>query len=188
MKVNVYDFDKTILPYDSSLAFFRFCAGRYPRAAVLALPGILRAPLIPLGLSSKTKAKEWWYRYLTMIPDVETEVALFWEKNFKNINRWYLERRRPDDIIISASPEFLLKLPAEKLGVRLIASRVDRYTGAYEGSNNDGAEKVRRLFLEYPDAKIGEFFSDSNNDTPLALLAEKAWMVEGDILKPWPKK
>lgn len=188
MKVNVYDFDKTILPYDSSLAFFRFCARRVPRAALRALPGVLTAPLIPLRLSSRTVAKERWYRFLTMIPDVETEIALFWAENCKNINRWYLERRRPDDIIISASPEFLLRLPAEMLGVRLIASRVDQYTGAYEGSNNDGEEKVRRLFLEYPDARIGEFFSDSLHDTPLARLAEKAWLVEGDRLRPWPKK
>ena len=186
MKINVYDFDKTILPYDSSLAFFRFCAGKYPRAALRALPGALTAPLIPLGLASRTTAKERWYRYLAMIPDVETEIALFWEEHYGNINRWYLERRRPDDIISSASPEFLLRIPAEELGVRLIASRVDRYTGAYEGSNNDGAEKVRRLFLEYPDTEIGEFFSDSTHDAPLARLAEKAWLVEGDTLRPWP--
>ena len=36
-KVNVYDFDKTILPYDSTTAFFRHCLRRYPRAIYLSL-------------------------------------------------------------------------------------------------------------------------------------------------------
>jgi hypothetical protein len=188
MKVNVYDFDKTILPYDSSLAFFRFCARRYPRAVLRALPGVLKLPLYPVGLVSKTALKESWYGYLTMIPDVDRELGLFWAENYGNINAWYLMRRRPDDIVISASPEFLLRIPAERLGVRLIASRVSRYTGLYEGSNNDGEEKVRRLMAEYPDIEIGDFFSDSVNDTPLARLAERAYLVDGGDFRPWPEK
>ena len=36
-KVNVYDFDKTILPYDSTEAFFRHCLRRYPRVLFPAL-------------------------------------------------------------------------------------------------------------------------------------------------------
>ncbi len=187
-KVNVYDFDKTILPYDSSLAFFRFCARRYPRAALRSIAAAPGLPLLAVGLASKTAVKEKFYRFLTMIPDVDAELDIFWAEHFGNVNRWYLERRRPDDIIISASPEFLLRLPADKLGVRLIASRVGKYTGIYEGANNDGEEKVRRLRREYPGTEIREFFSDSANDTPLAGLAERAWMVSGSTLRPWPKK
>ena len=40
-RINVYDFDKTILPYDSTEAFFLFCLRRHPRAlfpAMRALP------------------------------------------------------------------------------------------------------------------------------------------------------
>jgi phosphoserine phosphatase len=97
-----------------------------------------------------------------------------------------LEHCQPDDIIISASPEFLLRLPAERLGVRLIASKVGKYTGLYEGVNNDGEEKVRRLIREYPGTEISEFYSDSRNDTPLARLAEKAYLVNGGEILPWP--
>ena len=35
--VNVYDFDKTILPYDSTEAFFAFCLRRWPRVLGPAL-------------------------------------------------------------------------------------------------------------------------------------------------------
>lgn len=188
MKVNVYDFDKTILPYDSTAAFFRFCCRRYPRAVLKSCPALPRLPLMAAGIVSRTEIKEKLFRYLTLIPDVDAEVALFWEQNFKNINAWYLAHRRPDDIIISASPEFLLRIPAERLGARLIASRVSKYTGLYEGANNDGEEKVRRLFAEYPDTVIGEFYSDSTHDAPLARLAESAYLVKGQKRLPWPEK
>ena len=51
-KVNVYDFDKTILPYDSTEAFFRHCLRRYPRAiypALCALPLAAGMPLRPVS-------------------------------------------------------------------------------------------------------------------------------------------
>jgi phosphatidylglycerophosphatase C len=186
-KVNVYDFDKTILPYDSTEAFLRWCARRYPRSL---LRSAAAAPLLPLwliGKSSKTEVKEAVFRFLTLIPDVQAEVAAFWAVNLPNINNWYLWQKRPDDIVISASPEFLLRPVAEELGFRLIASRYSPYTGRAEGANNDGAEKVRRLRELYPDVVIDEFYSDSLHDSPLARLARSAWLVKGSALAPWPK-
>lgn len=187
-KVNVYDFDKTILPYDSTEAFVRWCARRYPRAM---LRSAAAAPLLPLwavGRSSKTEVKQAVFRFLTRIPDVRAEVEEFWRVNLPNINDWYLWQKKPDDIVISASPEFLLRPAADALGFRLIASRYSPYTGLAEGANNDGAEKVRRLREAYPDAEIAEFYSDSLHDAPLARLADCAWLVKGDALAPWPKK
>ncbi len=44
--------------------------------------------------------------------------------------------RKEDDVIISASPEFLLRPICNRLGIRhLIASRVDARSGAYDGQN-----------------------------------------------------
>lgn len=185
-KVNVYDFDKTLLPYDSTEAFFRVCMKKYPRAAVRAAAAVPRLPLMAVGLSSKTAMKERFYRFLTGIPDVDAEAADFWRTHLADIHPWYLEKRRPDDIISSASPEFLLRPAAKYLGVRLIASRVGKYTGLYEGVNNSGAEKVRRLRREYPDVEIAEFYSDSRSDEPLANLADRAFLVRGTEILPWP--
>ncbi|MEG1633822.1 MAG: haloacid dehalogenase-like hydrolase [Oscillospiraceae bacterium] len=187
-KVNVYDFDKTILPYDSTEAFFKFCLRRHPRIVRKALRAVPLLPLWALKIKSKTEIKQVFYGFLTALSDVDAELEEFWRENLPNINEWYLQRRRPDDIVISASPDFLLRPVAETMGFRLIASRVGKYTGLAEGANNDGAEKVRRLNAEYPGTEIENFYSDSLHDSPLALLSERAYLVKDDMLLPWPSK
>ena len=88
-------------------------------------------------------------------------------------------------MIISASPEFLLKPICKKLGIKyLIASRVDPSTGMYLGENCYGEEKVRRFKKQF-DTKPEEFYSDSLSDAPMANIAEKAFLVDDDILIPW---
>lgn len=185
MKVNVYDFDKTLIPYDSTEAFYKHCAGKYPRSFMASLAALPRAALFCAGLCSINGLKDTFYRFLRFVPDVDSEVELFWKEHIKDINPWYLNQSERDDIIISASPDFLVRPAADWLGVRLIASRVCKYTGITAGLNNDGAEKVRRLRAEYPDTEIAKFYSDSKHDLPLAKLADEAWLVKGEILSPW---
>lgn len=186
--INVYDFDKTIIPYDSTAAFYKFCARRYPQVLVKSAPSLLHAPRMLTGLAGKTKFKTEMYKFLTALPDVDALLEEFWDIHFDDINDWYLERKSSDDIISSASAEFLLKIPCERLGVRLIASRVDKKTGKTIGLNNSQEEKVRRLQREYPNVIINEFYSDSHHDDPLAKLARRAWFVEGDKLSLWQFK
>ena len=186
-KVNVYDFDKTILPYDSTEAFFRHCLRRYPRVLFPALGALPWAAGMPLGLTSKTRAKEVFYRFLALVPDIDAELTRFWELHLGDINAWYLARRREDDIVSSASPEFLLRPVAERLGFRLLASRVDRHSGWTLGENNHDVEKVARFMREYPNTEVGEFYSDSLSDTPMAKLAQRAYLVKGSEFLPWPE-
>ena len=58
-------------------------------------------------------------------------------------------------------------------------------TGKTDGKNCHGAEKVRRLHEAYPDVQIAEFYSDSRSDSPLAELAERAYLVHGQERTPW---
>ena len=90
-----------------------------------------------------------------------------------------------DDLVISASPEFLLKPLEETLHITVIASRVSPIDGKTTGENCYHAEKVRRFREQYPDGTIEEFYSDSYSDEPLALLAEKAYIVDGETLIDW---
>ena len=46
-------------------------------------------------------------------------------------------------------------------------------------------KKVRRLHETYPDVEIAEFYSDSRSDSPLAELAEHAYLVHGQERTPW---
>ena len=183
--MNVYDFDKTIYYDDSTVDFCKYCIRRRP-SCLLTLPGSLAALLrYKAGRLNKTEMKQIFYRLLRHTGGTERMIADFWQQNEGKLKQWYLRRWRKDDVIISASPEFLLRPVCDRLGVTLIASRVDPDTGEYSGLNCDGREKVRRFRELFPDAVIDEFYSDSHSDDPLARIAKRAFMVRGDTLSPW---
>ncbi|MDO4572122.1 MAG: haloacid dehalogenase-like hydrolase [Clostridia bacterium] len=186
MRRNVYDFDKTIYAGDATADFHRRCCLRHPRAGLDIFASCWYFLAMWLGLLPKTLAKQRFYRFLRFVPDVQAEVLDFWAGRAHKIRRWYLESREEQDLIISASPEFLLKPICETLRVRLIASRVDPRSGVCEGANCHGKEKLRRLREALPDTQIGRFCSDSLSDTPLAAAAEEAFLVRGERLLPWP--
>ena len=183
---NVYDFDNTIYRGDSSVDFFRHCAAKYPRVYWSALAAVPWLVAMVLRLAEKTRVKERFYRYLRLVPDVAEEVERFWLTHDANLKDWYFAQKREDDLIISASPEFLLDPLMKRLELAMIASRVAPQTGLYDGLNCHGEEKVRRMRETYPDAQIDRFYSDSKSDLPLARLARQAILVDGDVLLPFP--
>lgn len=184
--MNIYDFDETIYNGDSTKDFYFFCLKKYPKV-LLTVPRMTAAFLLyALGMKSKTRAKETMYRFLTKIPDINMSLLEFWDGHEQKIKPWYKNRQKTDDIIISASPEFLLEPICTRIGIKyLMASRVDSKTGRYTGENCWGEEKVKRLREEFPEAKCDEFYSDSLSDTPLARIADKAMIIRGDTLTDW---
>ena len=183
--MNVFDFDNTIYHGDSTRDFVVFCMKRRPKA-LLYLPYIgfvsLRYYLFHIG--TKTQFKEKMYRFLKVC-DTENDVDAFWKTHLSNIKQFYRQIHRDDDLIISASPEFLLKPLEQQLNIRVIASRVSPADGTTDGENCYHEEKVRRLNAALPNAGIEEFYSDSYSDEPLALLAERAFIVDGETLITW---
>ena len=186
MKHNVYDFDETIYNGDSTFDFYRFCLKKHP-VMILEYPLLFTyCILFVLGLSSQTKFKEKFYRFLKYLKDVDDLLIEFWNINQVKIKEFYRKNHQENDIVISASPEFLLIPICRSLNISyLFASNVDKRTGKYTGENCKGKEKVRRLREALPDAAVGEFYSDSPSDTPLAEIAEKAYLVKGTRITPW---
>ena len=185
--MNVYDFDKTIFYPDSSYTFIMYCLRRYTRAVVYALPTMAKGALdYAAGKSGKAELKTGLFSFLAWLDNTDEIVQEFWDRYRANIGQWYLDRRKPDDVIVSASPEFLLKPIAQELGVRLICTPMDKATGLVFGENCSETEKVRRFFTAYPNAHIDEFYSDSLTDAPLASHAERAYIVDRSSVLPWP--
>ena len=185
--MNVYDFDKTIYHPDSSCHFFLYCLKRFPKLVRPALGrSLLPALRYRLGRTGAKDLKEHLFSYLSALPGTDQVVADFWKEHEKNLQPWYLQQKREDDLIVSASPDFLLRPVAEKLGVRLIATPMDPASGRILGENCHDEEKVRRLREEYPDAVVDCFYSDSLSDAPLAKLAKQAFLVRRGELSPWP--
>ena len=188
MSHNVYDFDKTIYQNDSTADFYLFCLKRHP--AILAEIPIFLAytVLFLLRLCSVTAYKEKFFRFLRHVDSIDELIIQFWDMNHDKIKEFYINGRQDSDVIISASPEFLLRPVCDSLNIKnLIASRVDKNTGRYSGENCWGAEKLRRLREEMGNASVREFYSDSLSDTPLAEIAETAYIVRGENIMPWPE-
>lgn len=183
--MNVYDFDGTIYAGDCTLDFWKFCVKNNPKILV-ALPGALIACLqFKLGLVSREYFKEKFYQFLKYIPNIEQEIVAFWNKNIKKIKQWYYEQQKSDDLVISASPEFLIAEICGRLKIKYIASKVECQSGKLQGPNCRGEEKVMQFRLVYPTAKIEELYSDSKADEPLAEIAEKAYLVKGNLVESW---
>ena len=184
--MNVYDFDNTLLRGDSSALFFAYCLERRPRMWADIPAQAANALLFLVDLREKQAFKQRMFHYLALIGDVNAAVEGFWQENLCRIKSWYPPRHREDDVIISASPEFLIRPACQNLGIsHVIGSQVDPRTGRFLGPNCHGAEKVVRFRERFPDGEIDEFFSDSRSDAPLAALARQAWLVKGNRLEAW---
>ncbi len=189
--MNVYDFDKTIFHYDSSVRFYLFELKRHPsicRYWPLQISSAVRHYLFKT--IDKTTMKDGFYRYMSSINDIDEEIRLFWDQNMQYIHKWYLARKKDDDVIISASPVFLVKEACNRLGINnVLGSAVDKKTGRVLGPNCHDVQKVI-VFHEagYRDEQIDEFYSDSYSDDPLAQLARRSFLVKGETLLPWSSK
>ncbi len=187
--MNIYDFDKTLCRGDSTAAFLRYSLRKHP-SLLRFLPGVGWAAFrhYLLKATDKTTMKEQFYRIFTGY-DAPALLEEFWDKHRHKIFHWYPGQQEETDILISASPEFLLEPICTRLGIKtLMASRVDPKTGKYNGLNCWGDEKVRRLEEQTGITHCDKFFSDSYSDTPLAKIADEAFLIKKGKICPWEKK
>ncbi len=179
MKIYGFDFDETITYKDSTYLYLRFCYKKYPAAKKTVFKALYNGLLFKLGLRDRAQMKTAVFSFLKDV-DAKESAALFWAENKDQIKPFYLKRDRKNDVILSASPRFLLEDICEELGVmHLIATEMDLKTGRID-INNHGENKVVRLRAEIPDFDMEEFYTDSKIDTPLAKLAKKAYLVLDD--------
>ena len=182
--MNVYDFDGTIYDGDSSVDFWLYSIREKPSVFLKCLPELFcGAILYGLKRIPKEEWKEHFFSFLRYLPADDVRVIRFWEQHTEKIKEWYLARKQESDVIISASPVFLLQPISRKLGVTLIATEVDPASGRFSGLNCSGKEKVRRFREVYPDAIIDEFYTDSKKDLPLASIAGKACFVRKNTIR-----
>ena len=182
--MDVYDFDGTLYRGDSTADFLKWSMRRHPRIiATLPRTGIAAVACFALHLIDKTSFKNALYRFLPCIPDIEAEVERFWRIHEAKITGPCNPQQ--GDLVISASPEFLLRDVCAQRGLALIASRVDPHTGRTLGPNCSNEAKIARFRESYPDDAIEQFFSDSRNDDPIAGIAQHAFLVKEGKLLPW---
>lgn len=182
--MNGYDFDKTIYINDSTQDFFKFILKRNRKVRMM-LPR-LGFHFLKYGLHiiSKEEFKEIFYSFLKYVPNLEEEVKAFWDAHEKGIKKWYLDMQKDSDLIISASPSFLLEEIFKRLNItNYLCSEVDIKTGKLLSPNCYGEEKVVRFNEVYKGKELDSFYSDSMSDLPMFKIAKKAYLVRGNNIK-----
>lgn len=181
--VNIYDFDKTIYDGDCTLDFYLFCVKRQPILLLFILRPLVFFALFMVRLKSREDFKESFYRSFLPHIDAYNLVKEFWNVRINRIKEFYNIKKSPTDIIITASPRFIVDEAAKRVNFRLIASEVDAQTGKLLSPNCRGSNKVIRLkessYLGRNDV-INNFYTDSYSDSYLAELAVKSYLVKGD--------
>ena len=184
--MNVYDFDKTIYDGDSTVDFYFYSIKRQPSLLKFLPKQAWAFTKYLFGFLTKTQFKEKFFTVFSGIKNIDDYINDFWSKNKVKIKKYYQATHFDSDVVISASPEFLLEPICLELKVqKLMASRVDKKTGKYTGENCFGEEKVKRFYELFPNEKINTFYSDSLSDTPLKKISEKAYIVQKEKLIDW---
>lgn len=182
--INAYDFDGTIYNGDSTIDFYIYCLKR-KKSIIFLLPvqfyGFI---LYKLKIKKKEYFKEKFFIFLNKIDNIDDYIDDFCSKNVDKIKGWYLKQKNNQDLIISASPEFIILEFCKRLGVKnLIATKVDKRTGKFLSDNCYGGEKVKRFKKEMPNIIIEKFYSDSMSDKPMMDISKEAYIVCKDNLR-----
>ena len=186
--MNVYDFDGTIFYSACSIGFAVWCMKRHPKLCFTYLPRVVKNLILyKAGRIPNHLMQRRMFSYLTMVDDFETQIERYWDKYEKRISAWYLAQKKPDDLIISASPACIIGPIAARLGVNYMASEYDREYGVFTNNLMYAREKAKYI-VDHGFPVIENFYSDSLADTPLALCAEKAHLVtnKARTVTDWP--
>ena len=184
--MNLYDFDNTIFKGDSSVKLIKYSFVRHP--IMLTISSIKAFKELIKG-SSLGSIKSELFSFVKKIPDLDSYINKFILKNKKHIKKFYLERQKDDDVVISASFDFLIIPFCHSIGIKnVIATKYDTKNGCIIGKNCKGEEKVKRFNEKYKNAKVSEAYSDSLNDIPMFKLAKKAYLVKNEEITLYEEK
>lgn len=190
--MNVYDFDGTIYDSNCTAQFLLYSLLRHPGILFSYAPKAVCAFLkYKTGKQTRDDAAAVCLSFPAYLHDFDKLIRRFWDKKESHISAWYLKQKKANDIIISASPECIVKPMADRLGVTVVGSRLNFETRKMEGPCMYGRAKARFIIHSgiFLDHVVDEFYSDSVYDAPLALCAEKAFLVTNHAKTciPWPK-
>lgn len=174
-EIDIYDFDKTIVPFDSGSLFWGYCMLRYPWIILLLPLWAVLAILMIVKVINFTTFKKLFFCFVAFIP-LESAVQKFWDRHIHQVHKWFKIRKR-HAVVISASPDFLLEEVQKRLGFEdLLCTRHNRKTGVIIGENCRDEEKVKRLYTLYDknSIKVCDVYSDSlKHDKPIFSLASE---------------
>lgn len=186
--MNVFDFDNTLYEGESSIDYFFFSIKRNKK--------LLKH--VPLVLWDLLLYRLCWVKKEKMIRDCEkvtkamiqgeksldAQILDFWASHEKNLKPEILKLVGPEDMIISASPQFVFEPIKDQLHTeKIFSTEVDVKTGKIMFLCF-GKDKVLK-YKEMSQGSIDKFYTDSLNDKPLMDMAKEAYLVTGNEIKKY---
>lgn len=187
--MNAYDFDDTIFEGQSAVEFLVSYVKSNPKL-VSVLPSVIKT--IVLYKRQKIVFEEFEEKYAQLIKDhfAKDQVDLrdfvkdFWDKNEHKVKSFYADIQQEDDLIITASPYFLMEEICQRLGIKnLIASDFNPTTGEM-GRACFREEKIKLFQEAFPEVEqLDAFYTDSLNDKFMFPISKKVFLVDGEDIK-----
>ena len=182
-----YDFDKTIYHGNCFVDFYFYCLLRRLYIALLLPYQLIVGILYVVRVFDRKLCKQYFHQYLFFVLGKEKLIMKFWQTHIKKIKPWYLQQKREDDVIVSATPKFFLRPACDLLGLKhLIATNMVMQTGKIQGLNCYKHDKVKMFQDEFgKDTRLEAFYSDSKSDIPMMQFAGKGYFVDGNDIKEY---
>ena len=182
--MNVYDFDNTIYKGESVIDFYLFLLKK-DFSLIRLMPKVISVLIrykrcLISGDELLEIAEAYAMEVLEAIPDIDAYVKEFWDKNQHKIKDFYKKQQREDDVILSASCEFLLKDICGRLGIKnVLATEIDMEKVKIKRICFSSAKP--EIFKEkFAGCEIENFYTDSMNDEPMFEYAKNVYMVKHD--------
>ena len=158
--MNVYDSDGTICYPDCSVEFAIWCMNRHPALWLTFFPKALKNLILyKKGKMTRMLMMRQFFSFLGKVKNFDSEIEKYWNKHEKNISAWYLAQKKPDDLIITASPACIIEPIARRLGVRCACTKYDRESGVFL-DNLMFAKGKARYMIDHGFPVIDHFYSD----------------------------
>ena len=188
MKVNVYDFDKTIYINDSAVDFVKYTLKKRPFLIIGTLiKSIPTCILFLFKIRSLKQLKESLMSFILKINNLKEYVEVYWNEKEKYIKKWYLNQKESADIIVSANFDFIIAPIAKRLGVEFIATKFNTKTAKVEGLQCRKENKIKMFYDKYPNYKMNKTYSDSKTDIPLLEEGIEGYVVKGETIEKYYK-
>ena len=183
--MKVFDFDNTVYRGESSVDFSFYMIRHNPRILRYVPTILFSLAGYRLCLLKKERLESIINRFFAGVLDgsdqPETFVRQFWETHARKLYPGILELIGPDDVILTASPVFLISGIRDRLHTdRIIGTEVDLRQKKIRWFNF-GDNKVKRYRALYGDRKIDAFYTDSYNDKEMMAVSDAVYLVKKGV-------
>lgn len=186
--MQAFDFDNTLYKGESTFDFAIFVIKK-KKKLIRYLPGILKAlTAYKLCLWQEEKFLSELEKYTKVFLENKNELQVltkeFWLTHEKNLYLNMLEKINFNDVIITASPKFLMDGIKHRLNTKhILCTEIDFDNGKITWLNF-GKNKVLNFKKKYKNKKIKNFYTDSYNDKPFMDFSNNVYLVShGDYKK-----